>query len=91
VRLDLEPERRAAVGDLHRVPAFVRAVFCHRRKLLRGVLLRMAGGKASDAARERVARAFAAVGLGPDARAEEIDPNRFVQLEQAFYASETGS
>jgi 16S rRNA (adenine1518-N6/adenine1519-N6)-dimethyltransferase len=91
VRLDLEPERRAAIGDLHRFHAFVRDVFCHRRKLLRGVLLRMAGGKASDAAREQVAAAFAAVGLGPDARAEEIDPNRFVQLEQAFYASETGS
>jgi 16S rRNA (adenine1518-N6/adenine1519-N6)-dimethyltransferase len=85
VRLDLEPERRAAIGDLHRFHTFVRDVFCHRRKLLRGVLLRMAGGKASDAARERVARAFAAVGLGPDARAEEIDPDRFVQLEQAFW------
>jgi 16S rRNA (adenine1518-N6/adenine1519-N6)-dimethyltransferase len=85
VRLDLEPERRAAIGDLHRFHTFVRDVFCHRRKLLRGVLLRMAGGKASDAARERVARAFAAVGLGPEARAEEIDPDRFVRLEQGFW------
>jgi 16S rRNA (adenine1518-N6/adenine1519-N6)-dimethyltransferase len=89
VRLDLEPERRAAIGDLPRFHAFVRDVFCHRRKLLRGVLLRMAGGKGSEAARERVERAFAGVGLGPDARAEEIDPDRFVRLEQAFFATES--
>lgn len=86
VRLDLEPERRAAIGDLHRFHAFVREIFCHRRKLLRGVLLRMAGGKGSDAARHKVAQAYAAVGLGPDARAEEIDPDRFVRLEQAFWS-----
>jgi len=90
VRLDLEPTRRAAIGDLGRFHAFVRDVFCHRRKLLRGVLLRLAGGKGSDTARSRVERAFAAVGLGPDARAEEIDPDRFVRLEQAFFAAETG-
>jgi 16S rRNA (adenine1518-N6/adenine1519-N6)-dimethyltransferase len=91
VRLDLEPERRAAIGDLHRFHAFIREIFCHRRKVLRGALLRLAGGKASPGARERVERAFAAVGLGPEARAEEIDPDRFVRLERAFYAEEPGS
>ncbi|MFM8414859.1 MAG: 16S rRNA (adenine(1518)-N(6)/adenine(1519)-N(6))-dimethyltransferase RsmA [Planctomycetota bacterium] len=90
VRLDLEPERRAAIADLHRFHAFVRDVFCHRRKLLRGVLVRLAGGKGSPEARQRVERAFAAVGLGPDARAEEIEPDRFVRLERAFHAPETG-
>jgi 16S rRNA (adenine1518-N6/adenine1519-N6)-dimethyltransferase len=87
VRLDVEPERRTAIDDLLRFQGFVRDIFCHRRKLLRGVLLRMAGGKGSDAARERVERAFAAVSLGPEARAEEIDPDRFVRLERAFFAS----
>lgn len=86
VRIDLEPARRAAITDLARFHAFVREVFCHRRKVLRGILLRMAGGKASDVAKARVAATFEAVGLGPDARAEEIDPDRFVKLEQAFYA-----
>ena len=86
VRIDLEPARRAAITDLGRFHAFVREVFCHRRKVLRGILLRMAGGKGSDAAKARVAATFAAVGLGPDARAEEIDPDRFVMLERAFYA-----
>jgi 16S rRNA (adenine1518-N6/adenine1519-N6)-dimethyltransferase len=90
VRLDLEPERRAAIADLARFHAFVRDVFCHRRKLLRGVLLRMAGGKGSDDAKARVAAAFAALGLGPQARAEEISPEGFVALEQAFSFSSSG-
>jgi 16S rRNA (adenine1518-N6/adenine1519-N6)-dimethyltransferase len=70
VRLDLEPHRRAAIGDLGRFHTFVRDVFCHRRKLLRGILLRMAGGKGSDAAKARVASAYAALGLSAETRAE---------------------
>jgi 16S rRNA (adenine1518-N6/adenine1519-N6)-dimethyltransferase len=90
IRIDLDPARRQAIPDLARFHAFVRDVFCHRRKLLRGVLLRMAGGKGTDAAKGRVASAFAALGLGPDARAEEIPPDRFVALEQAFYVAGPG-
>jgi 16S rRNA (adenine1518-N6/adenine1519-N6)-dimethyltransferase len=84
VRLDLEPDRRGRIADLHRFHAFVRDIFCHRRKLLRGVLLRMAGGKGSAAARDAVERVFAAVGLGPEARAEDLSPDVFVVLERAF-------
>ena len=90
VRLDLEPERRAAIGDLARFHAFVRDVFCHRRKLLRGVLLRLAGGKGSPEARARVEAAYAGLGLAPEARAEEITPDRFVLLERAFHAPQAG-
>ncbi|MFM9025100.1 MAG: 16S rRNA (adenine(1518)-N(6)/adenine(1519)-N(6))-dimethyltransferase RsmA [Planctomycetaceae bacterium] len=87
VRLDLEPARRAAIADLDRFHAFVRDVFCHRRKLLRGVLVRMAGGKREAAAREAVDRVFAALALGPDARAEDLPPDEFVRLEHAFAAA----
>jgi 16S rRNA (adenine1518-N6/adenine1519-N6)-dimethyltransferase len=81
VRLDVEPARRAAIGDLAAFHAFVRDVFCHRRKLLRGVLVRLAGGgRASEEARAAVDAVFAACGLGPDARAEEIPPDEFVRL-----------
>ena len=90
VRLDLEPERRTAIPDLSRFHAFIRDVFCHRRKLLRGVLLRLAGGKGSPEARARVETAYAAVGLGPEARAEEVSPERFVLLERAFQAPCSG-
>jgi 16S rRNA (adenine1518-N6/adenine1519-N6)-dimethyltransferase len=86
VRLDLEPERRAAIGDLARFHNFVREVFCHRRKVLRGVLLRLAGGKQTDAARARVERLYAALGLPGDVRAEDISPDDFVRLVKAFFA-----
>jgi 16S rRNA (adenine1518-N6/adenine1519-N6)-dimethyltransferase len=87
LRLDLQPARRARIADLARFQAFVRDVFCHRRKLLRVVLLRMAGGKREAAARERVERVFASLDLAPDTRAEEIPPDRFVHLEQTFAAA----
>jgi 16S rRNA (adenine1518-N6/adenine1519-N6)-dimethyltransferase len=90
VRLDLDRGRRAAIGDLARFHDFVRDVFCHRRKLLRGVLLRMAGGKREEAARRTVEAAFAALGLGADARAEEIPPADFVRLAQAFEEAAKG-
>ena len=87
VRLDLEPGRRAAIADLERFHAFVREVFCHRRKLLRGVLLRIAGGRQAETARAAVAGLFAAHGLAPDARAEQLSPEAFVRLEQDFAAA----
>jgi len=87
VRLDLEPDRRTAIPDLTRFHHFVRDVFCHRRKLLRGVLVRMAGGKGDPEARHRADAALAAIDVGPEARAEEIPPAGFVILEEAFYAA----
>jgi len=86
LRIDVEPERRARIADLARFQAFVRDVFCHRRKLLRVVLLRMAGGKREAAARDRVEAVFARMGLAMDARAEDIPPDEFVALERAFAA-----
>ena len=85
VRLDVEPARRAAIGDLGRFHDFVRDVFCHRRKLLRGVLVRMAGGKQNLEAKATVERVWNAMGLKPSARAEEIPPADFVCLERVFY------
>lgn len=87
VRLDLEPDRRGRIADLARFHAFVRDVFCHRRKLLRGVLARMAGGRREAGSRATVEAVFAACGLGPDARAEDITPDAFVELERAFAAA----
>jgi 16S rRNA (adenine1518-N6/adenine1519-N6)-dimethyltransferase len=85
VRLDLEPDRRAAIGDLDRFHDFVRDVFCHRRKLLRGVLVRMAGGKQQSSAKEAVEKVYASLGFEASVRAEDIPPDTFVRLERAFY------
>jgi 16S rRNA (adenine1518-N6/adenine1519-N6)-dimethyltransferase len=87
VRLELEPDRRAAIADLARFHEFVRDVFCHRRKLLRGVLLRVAGGKREAGARAAVEHVFETLGLRAEARAEDIPPDGFVRLEQAFAAA----
>jgi 16S rRNA (adenine1518-N6/adenine1519-N6)-dimethyltransferase len=85
VRLDVEPERRAAIGDLGRFHNFVREVFCHRRKVLRGILLRMAGGKKTDAAHATVERAYTTLDLPANIRAEDIPPDDFVRLAKAFF------
>jgi 16S rRNA (adenine1518-N6/adenine1519-N6)-dimethyltransferase len=85
VRLDLEPDRRAAIGDLGRFHDFVRDVFCHRRKLLRGVLVRMAGGKQQFQAKEAVEKVYASLGFEASVRAEDIPPDTFVQLERVFH------
>ena len=90
VHLELEPARRAKIADLGRFHDFVRDVFCHRRKLLRGVLVRMAGGKQNDAARDTVARVYETMGFNESVRAEEISPDAFVQLEQAFFDRRAG-
>jgi 16S rRNA (adenine1518-N6/adenine1519-N6)-dimethyltransferase len=85
VRLDLEPDRRAAIADLGRFHDFVRDVFCHRRKLLRGVLVRMAGGKQQSSAKEAVEKVYASLGFEASVRAEDIPPDTFVQLERVFH------
>ena len=90
VRLDLEPERRAAIDDRHRFHDFVRDVFCHRRKLLRGVLARLAGPRDKEAGRRAADAALAAVGLPADVRAEDIPADEFVRLERAFAAAAPG-
>ena len=90
VHLELEPERRAKIADLARFHDFVRDVFCHRRKLLRGVLVRMAGGKQNDASRDTVARVYETMGFNESVRAEEISPDAFVRLEQAFFERRSG-
>jgi len=85
VHLELDPARRAQIMDLGRFHDFVRDVFCHRRKLLRGVLVQLAGGKQNAHSRDTVARVYESMGFDESVRAEEIAPDAFVRLEQAFY------
>jgi 16S rRNA (adenine1518-N6/adenine1519-N6)-dimethyltransferase len=84
LRIEVEPVRRAGIADLERFHSFVRDVFCHRRKLLRGVLARMAGGRDQAKGRAIVDQVFAEMGLGPQARAEEIAADDFVRLEATY-------
>ena len=63
----------------------MRDIFCHRRKVLRGVLVRLAGGKQQPAAVAAVDALYATLGLDASIRAEDISPDRFVELEREFY------
>ena len=85
VRIVVDPRRRGAIEDLDRFHRFIRDLFCHRRKVLRGVLVRMAGGKGETGVREGVDALFAALGLSADVRAEELAPERLVRLEKEFF------
>ena len=87
VRLDLEEHRRAQISDLPRFHTFVRDIFCHRRKVLRGVLVTLAGGKKSPDAVSRIDRLYDTFGLEKNIRAESIDPDTFVHLEHEFSRS----
>ena len=87
VRLDLEEHRRAQISDLPRFHAFVRDIFCHRRKVLRGVLMRLAGGKKNPDAVSRIDRLYDTLELEKNIRAESIDPDTFVRLEHEFSRS----
>ena len=87
VRLDLEEHRRAQISDLPRFQTFVRDIFCHRRKVLRGVLVTLAGGKKNLDALSRIDRLYDTFGLGKNIRAESIDPDTFVRIEHEFSRS----
>ena len=68
----------------HDEPFFLRVVkhaFAHRRKLLRGNLLSLPGQSLDPAL---IAQAFATVGLGGNARAQELSVAQFIQLSETL-------
>jgi len=80
VHIALEPERRAAIGDLEFFHSFVRAVFLHRRKLLRSELATMFKDRLD---KPGVDRLMEQEGLSADTRAEQLDAAQFLSLAQA--------
>jgi 16S rRNA (adenine1518-N6/adenine1519-N6)-dimethyltransferase len=83
VRIVLEPERRAALGDREFYHSFVRAVFLHRRKLLRSELATVFKDRLD---RPTVDRIMLQEQLGPDARAEQLAPPQMLSLAKAVKA-----
>lgn len=80
VRIVLEPERRAAIGDLEFFHSFVRSIFLHRRKILRSGLATAFKGRLDKPAVDLLLRQQ---DLGPDTRAERLDPQRMLALARA--------
>ena len=82
VQVVLDHPRREAIPDLAAFHEFIRAVFSHRRKLLRGELL----GACPTLAKADVDRLLAEQGLDPTARAERIAPDAMLRLYEAVRA-----
>lgn len=81
IRLDLEPERRAAIADLQYFHQTVRALFFHRRKFLRSVVISAMKGRLD---KSQVDEVLASLGHGETARAEELSVDQVEQLVDAL-------
>jgi 16S rRNA (adenine1518-N6/adenine1519-N6)-dimethyltransferase len=81
VHLELDESRRSAIPDRAFFHRFVRAVFQHRRKLLRGVLHAAFGQQLS---KPEVDELIAGLGLSATARAEELSVQTLFRLAEAI-------
>lgn len=74
------PQKRAAVGDLAFFHEFIRSLFFHRRKFLRGVLISALGDRLDKAAIDDLLAEFQ---FPADARAEQLDVQTHLALSRA--------
>lgn len=73
--------KRARIPDVHRWRAFLRDLYVHRRKNLRGALAGWPRGRKS---KEEVDRKLAALGIAGSVRAEDLDLEQHLKLCQSF-------
>jgi 16S rRNA (adenine1518-N6/adenine1519-N6)-dimethyltransferase len=74
-------EKRARVGDVVRFRNFLRGLYVHRRKNLRGALSGLPGGRVP---KEEVDRKLAELGLPGTTRSEALDIEQHLRLCAAF-------
>lgn len=87
VQITLDVARRQRIPDRAFFHDFVRAMFVHRRKVLRSELL----STFTKFSKPEVDELLAEQGLAPTARAETIDPDRMLALCEAVRARLAGS
>jgi 16S rRNA (adenine1518-N6/adenine1519-N6)-dimethyltransferase len=75
------PVKRARVGDVHRFRVFLRDLYAHRRKNLRGALVSWPGGRRD---KDDVDRRLAELGLDASVRAETLDVEQHLRLCSVF-------
>ncbi len=85
IRLDLEPARRAQLGDLNYYHSMIRALFFHRRKFLRSVVV---SAMKERMEKPQVDEVLAGLGHGPTARAEELSIDKISELVLALHRAE---
>ncbi|MFO0807393.1 MAG: 16S rRNA (adenine(1518)-N(6)/adenine(1519)-N(6))-dimethyltransferase RsmA [Gemmataceae bacterium] len=76
-----DASKRAAVGDVKRFREFLRDLYVHRRKNLRGAI---AGSPRGRRDKEEVDRRLAELGLVGDVRAEQLDITQHLRLCEVF-------
>ena len=80
--------KRSRVGDVEYFHQFVRSLFLHRRKFLRGVL---AGMVRDQVAKQTIDELLAALALPPDIRAEQLPVETHIDLAQAVRSAGAAS
>jgi 16S rRNA (adenine1518-N6/adenine1519-N6)-dimethyltransferase len=81
VRVTPSADRRAHVGDVVEFRRFLRDLYIHRRKNLRGAIASMPGGSRD---KSEVDRKLAELGLDGRGRAEALDVEQHLRLSAAF-------
>ncbi|MBJ42909.1 MAG: ribosomal RNA small subunit methyltransferase A [Planctomycetaceae bacterium] len=85
VQIVLDPIKRASIDKLESYQTFVRGLFLHRRKFLRGALV----GAFAELDKPTVDHAMQQLGLGAEARAEELTVDQIQQLSLALEAAQS--
>lgn len=87
VRIEPHPVRRATIADRGFFHDYVREVFLHRRKVLRGVLRGMYRGQLDQSEVDALLRE---IGLAETARAEELSVQQHVALANGLWSQRRG-
>jgi 16S rRNA (adenine1518-N6/adenine1519-N6)-dimethyltransferase len=77
VQIALDPARRERIGDAEYFHRFVRSLFLHRRKLLRGVLV---STYKRELDKPQIDTLFERLGIAPTRRAEELNVDEMLAL-----------
>lgn len=81
VKITRSPEKCARIDNLPFFHQFVRAMFFHRRKFLRSVLI---SGFKTTLAKSDVDEVLAEMNYGPDTRAEQLSVESIIELWKCF-------
>ncbi len=77
LHIELDPQRRARIPDLAFFQSFTRAMFFHRRKFLRSVLV---SATKTYFTKPQVDEVLVETGFGPDWRAEQLSVDEMLRL-----------
>jgi 16S rRNA (adenine1518-N6/adenine1519-N6)-dimethyltransferase len=83
VRIDVDKHKRAAIVDFDFFHTFVRMMFLHRRKFLRGALAGAVGKQTDKATVDHI---LATCAIPAESRAEQLDVDTILKLAEAFRA-----